>query len=44
VREAQEPPLLEIVARERLVKTEQAVKGLADVVVNCKVWRLAIAV
>jgi hypothetical protein len=34
-REAEESPLLEAVARERLVKTQQAGKGLADVVVIC---------
>jgi hypothetical protein len=28
VREAEEPPLLEAVAREQLVKTQQAEKGL----------------
>jgi hypothetical protein len=43
VREAAESPLLEAVAREKLVKTEQAVKGLAGAVVICKVWRLALA-
>jgi hypothetical protein len=43
VREAAESPLLEAVARERLVKTQQAIKGLAGAVVNCKLWRLAVA-
>jgi hypothetical protein len=33
VREAEEFPLLEAVARERLVKTQQAGKGLAGAVV-----------
>jgi hypothetical protein len=33
VREAEEPPLLEAVARERLVKKQQAGKGLAVIVV-----------
>jgi hypothetical protein len=36
VREDKESPLLEAVARERLVKTQQAGKGLAGAVVNCK--------
>jgi hypothetical protein len=43
VREAEESPLLETVARERLVKTQQAGKGLADAVFICEVWRIAIA-
>jgi hypothetical protein len=41
--EAEEYPLLEAVARERLVKIQQAVKGLAVVVVICELWRLAVA-
>jgi hypothetical protein len=41
--EAEESPLLETDARERLVKTQQAGKGLAGAVVICKVWKLAIA-
>jgi hypothetical protein len=41
--EADESPLLETVARERLVKTQQAGKGLAGAVVICEVWRLAVA-
>jgi hypothetical protein len=41
--EAEESPLLEAVTRERLVKTQQARKDLAGVVVFCKVWRLAMA-
>jgi hypothetical protein len=41
-REAEEFPLLEAVARERLVKTKQAEKGLAGAVVNCELWRLAV--
>jgi hypothetical protein len=40
VHEAEESPLLEAVARERLVKTQPAVKGLADNVVICELWRL----
>jgi hypothetical protein len=32
-REAEETPLLEVVARERLVKTQQARKGLAGAMV-----------
>jgi hypothetical protein len=43
VREAEESPLLEPVARERLVKTQQAGKGLADAVVLCELWTLAVA-
>jgi hypothetical protein len=39
VREAKEPPLLEAVARDRLVKTQKAGRGLAGAVVNCKVCR-----
>jgi hypothetical protein len=41
--EAEESPLLEAVTRERLVKAEQAGKGLADAVVIYEVWRLAVA-
>jgi hypothetical protein len=36
VREAEESQLLEAVTRERLMKTQQAEKGLAGVVVICK--------
>jgi hypothetical protein len=35
--EAEESPLLEAVAREHLVKTQQTGKGLAGAVVICKV-------
>jgi hypothetical protein len=35
-REAEETALLEAVARERLVKTQQAVRGLVGVVVICE--------
>jgi hypothetical protein len=35
--------LLEAVAREGLLKTQQAGKGLAGAVVICKVWRLEVA-
>jgi hypothetical protein len=41
-REAEEFPLLESVARERLVKTQRAGKDLACVVV-CELWGLAVA-
>jgi hypothetical protein len=41
-REAEEFPLLETVARERMIKAKQAGKSLADAVVICKVCRLAI--
>jgi hypothetical protein len=34
--------MLEANAREQLMKTQQAGKGLAGAVVICKVWRLAI--
>jgi hypothetical protein len=43
VREAEESPLLEAVARKRLLKTQQTGKGLAYAVVICKMWRLAIS-
>jgi hypothetical protein len=42
VREVEESPLLEAVARKRLVKPQQAGKGLAGAVVKCQVWRLAV--
>jgi hypothetical protein len=42
VREAEESPLLDAVARERLVKTQKAGKGLAVAVVVCDLWRLAV--
>jgi hypothetical protein len=41
--EAEESPLLEVVSRERLVKTQEAGKGLAGGVVICELWRLAVA-
>jgi hypothetical protein len=34
--------LLETVVRERLVKIQQAGKGLAGAVVVCELWRLAV--
>jgi hypothetical protein len=37
--EAEESQLLEAIARERLVKTQQAGKGLACAVVICELWR-----
>jgi hypothetical protein len=40
--EIEESPLLEAVAREWLVKTQQAGKGLACAVVVCELWRLAV--
>jgi hypothetical protein len=43
VREDEESPLLEAVARERMVKTWQAGKELVDAVVICELWRLAMA-
>jgi hypothetical protein len=42
-REAEECSLLEAVARERMVKTHQAGKGLVDAVVVCELWRLDVA-
>jgi hypothetical protein len=41
-REAEESPLIEAVARERL-KTQKAGKGLAGAMVICELWRLAVA-
>jgi hypothetical protein len=41
--EAEESPLLETVTKERLVKTQQAGKGLAFAVVISELWRLAMA-
>jgi hypothetical protein len=43
VREAEESPLLEAVARERLVTTQQAGKGLTGAVVISELWRIAVA-
>jgi hypothetical protein len=42
VLEAEESPLLEAVARERLVKTQQAGKSLVGAVVICELWRLVV--
>jgi hypothetical protein len=42
-RVAEESLLSEVVARERLVNTQQAGKGLAGAVVICELWRLAVA-
>jgi hypothetical protein len=41
--ETEESPLLEAVTRGRLVKTQQAGKGLARAVVICELCRLAVA-
>jgi hypothetical protein len=41
--EAEESSLLKAVTRERLVKTQQAEKGLSDTVVICELWRLVVA-
>jgi hypothetical protein len=38
----EESPLLETVATERLVKTQQAGKCLAGAVMICEMWRLAV--
>jgi hypothetical protein len=43
VYEAKEFPMLEYVARERLVKTLQTGKYLADAVVIFELWRLAVS-
>jgi hypothetical protein len=43
VREAEESPLLEAVAKERLVKTQRGWKSLDGAVVICELWRLAVA-
>jgi hypothetical protein len=40
--EAEDSPLLEAVARERLMNTE-AVKCLENVLVICELWRLVVA-
>jgi hypothetical protein len=42
-REAEESPLLEAVARERLVKTQWAGKAYGGAVVIGELWRLAVA-
>jgi hypothetical protein len=42
VREAEESPLLDAVASERLVKTQKAGKGLEAAVVIYELWRLAV--
>jgi hypothetical protein len=41
--EAEESPLLEAVTSERLLKTQEAGKGLAGAVVICELCRLAMA-
>jgi hypothetical protein len=38
-----ESALLEVVARERLVKTQHARKGLEYAVVICELWKLWVA-
>jgi hypothetical protein len=42
VHETEESPLLEAVARERLMKTGWK-KGLAGALVICELWRLLVA-
>jgi hypothetical protein len=42
VYEAEESPLLEAVAREQLVKMQQAGKGLGGAVVICELWGLTV--
>jgi hypothetical protein len=41
--EAKESPLLEAVARYRLLKTQQPGKVLEGAAVNCKAWRSTVA-
>jgi hypothetical protein len=41
--EAEESPQLKAVTRVRLVKSQQAEKGLGGAVVICELWRLAVA-
>jgi hypothetical protein len=41
--EVEKSSLLEAVARERLVKTVQVGRDLADTMVICELWRLAVA-
>jgi hypothetical protein len=41
--EAEESPLLEVIARERPVKAQRAGKDFAGAVVICELWRLAVA-
>jgi hypothetical protein len=43
VRKAEEYPLLEAVANQRLVKIQQVEKDLTDSAVICDLWRLAVA-
>jgi hypothetical protein len=43
VLEAEESPLLEVVARERLMKAQQSGNGLSGVGVICDLWRLKMA-
>jgi hypothetical protein len=43
VRKAKESPLSEAVSRERLMKAQQAGKGLASALLICELWRLAVA-
>jgi hypothetical protein len=42
VRDAEESPLLEVIARQQLVKTRQARKRLAGAVVIYELWRLVV--
>jgi hypothetical protein len=41
--EAGKFPLIEATARERLVRTQQAGKGLEGAVVICELWRIVVA-
>jgi hypothetical protein len=42
VQEAEESLLLEAIAREQLVKTQQEGKGLVGAVVICELWILVV--
>jgi hypothetical protein len=42
VLKAEESAMLEAVDREWLVRTQQAGKGLGDVVMICELWRFAV--
>jgi hypothetical protein len=42
-KKADESPLLEAIAREWLVKTKQAGKGLVGAMVICELWRSLVA-
>jgi hypothetical protein len=43
VHKADESPLLAAIAREQLVKPQQAGNGLVGAVVICELWKLVVA-